>query len=544
MSDKAADRRILGQITKGSLISGLQAKLSDNVDIEDVRIGTFAVVDGDRNRFFSLLKDVSLASTNEDILLTPPTDDFDRRVHLGVSTYYELSLQPMLVAEKDAPGATPLPSTTVPPHFSTVFEATPEDVEQVFGKVDEFHPSVGSPIFMNPTIPVCLDLRKLAMRSNALFGRSGCGKSVLARIILGYLMQTDAFVNLVFDMHNEFGWTATSEEGGSVDSLRKLLGQRVAIFTLDPKSPLYGHGQAYDFEVQVPLNEIRCSDMELLGAELALSQAQRETMYKLEERWGEKTWLARFLKLEPQEIEGAAEELGATNVETLKVLSRKLGRFKKLPFLKEAVSDDTVRRIRDYIGAGKHVVIQFGRYNDLLTYILVANILTRRLHEDYARDTDAARAEGREGPTPLIITIEEAHKFLDPSVAGSTVFGAIAREARKYRLVLFLIDQRPSGIDDEILSQVGTRIVGKLDDERDIDAALSGRPNQGTLKVLVNNMVERQFLLTGYALPMPVVIDAKEYGSFCKEMQATGGRVRGELERRKLELTGDDELEL
>lgn len=544
MVSKLGERRVIGSITKGSLLSGLEAKLADKVDVEEVRIGTFAVVDGGKNRFFSLLKDVSLASTNEDILLSPPVDDFDRRVHLGISTYYTLSLQPMLIADKDETESAPKPSTTVPPHFSPVYEATPTDVARVFGNENEMRPAIGSPLFMQE-VPVCLDLEKFAKRSNALFGRSGCGKSVLAMMILGYLMRTDAFVNLVFDMHNEFGWTATSEDGGgSIDSLRKLLGSKVAIFTLDPSSPLYAKGQAYDFEIQIPLSEIHCSDIELLGSEIALSQAQRETMYKLEERWGERTWLARLIKLEVDDMEPTAEELGLTSVDTLRVLHRKLGRLGRLPFLKEEVADDAVKRIREHINTGKSVVLQFGRYNDLLSYILVANILTRRLHADYAKETDTARAEGRKGPTPLVITIEEAHKFLDPSVAGLTVFGTIAREARKYRMVLFLIDQRPSGIDDEVLSQVGTRIIGTLDDERDIDAALAGRPNQGTLKVLVNNMVERQFLLTGYALPMPVVIDAKPYARFSEEMLASTGRIEGELRRRKVELTGDDEIEL
>ncbi len=538
----APGRRFLGSITSGSLLSGLEAKLADGVDVEDVRVGTFAIVEGGKNRFFSLLKDVSLASTNEDILLTPPTDDFAREVHFGVSIYYKLSLQPMLIGEISEPEKPPSPSVTVPPHFSPVYEASSEDVERVFGQENIFRPAIGKPLFMD--VPVCLDLERFAKRSNALFGMSGCGKSALARMILGYLVKTDKYVNLIFDMHNEFGWTATSEDGGSVDSLRKLLGRKISIFTLDPKSPLYSRGQTYDYEVQIPLAEIGSADIELLGSELALSPVQRETIYKLESRWGDKLWLTRLLEIKDDEMQETAEELGLTSADTLRALSRKLGRFKRLDFLKSEVTEDAVKKIRDHISAGKHVVIQFGSYSDLLSYILVANVLTRRLHSYYAKETDAARAEGREGPTPLIITIEEAHKFLDPSVARSTIFGTIAREARKYRMVLFLIDQRPSAIDDEVLSQVGTRIIGKLDDERDIDAALSGRPNQGTLKVLLNSMVERQFLLVGYALPMPVAIDAKDYGAFCGEMLASGGRIKEELERKSVDLSRDDEIEL
>ncbi len=39
----------------------------------------------------------------------------------------------------------------------------------------------------------------------------------------------------------------------------------------------------------------------------------------------------------------------------------------------------------EYLEAGKHVVLEFGRrYRDnLVAYILVANLLTRRIHAQY-----------------------------------------------------------------------------------------------------------------------------------------------------------------
>jgi len=46
-------------------------------------------------------------------------------------------------------------------------------------------------------------------------------------------------VTLVFDMHNEYGWKALKETGGTrgeVKGLRYLFGSQVAIFTLDPES--------------------------------------------------------------------------------------------------------------------------------------------------------------------------------------------------------------------------------------------------------------------------------------------------------------------
>ena len=80
-------------------------------------------------------------------------------------------------------------------------------------------------------------------------------------------------------------------------------------------------------------------------------------------------------------------------------------------------------------------------------------------------------------PKKLMITIEEAHKFLNPQAARQTIFGTIAREMRKYYVSLLVVDQRPSGIDPEIISQIGTKIVAQLNDEKDIQAVLTGINN-------------------------------------------------------------------
>lgn len=527
MADSA---KKIGKLISGSLLSGLEAKLDEDINVEGVSVGRLVVVDGKENKFFCLLKDVSLEATNEDILLNPPSDDFAKLVHSGVNTFYKLSVQPMLVTAQDpTEDDRPRPSTTVPPHFSPVCEATAEDVSLIFGSPGITNPEVGSPIFMD--VPVCLNLERFCKRTSAIFGKSGSGKSVFARMVLGYLVKSDMAINLIFDMHGEYGWSATSESGLDDPSLKQLLGSKVAIFTVDSESPLYRRVRP-DYDVQIPYSAIEIADLELAAGELGLTSAGIETMYRLADKWGEDKWLARFLDMDTDEFPEVVEEL-KVNEQALGKLHRCLSRLKRLAFIKKAVADDTVDRVMNEIQAGRHIVFQFGCYNSMLAYILVANILTRRLHKLYVDKSDYARAEGIEGPKPLVVTIEEAHKFLDPSVSRQTTFGTIAREMRKYNMVLLLIDQRPSGIDDEVLSQVGTRIVGDLGDERDINAVLTGLPNQGTLKVLINNLEPRQFLLTGFALPMPVVIDAKDYGQFCKEAGLGAGVIRDEVERRK-----------
>jgi DNA helicase HerA-like ATPase len=144
--------------------------------------------------------------------------------------------------------------------------------------------------------------------------------------------------------------------------------------------------------------------------------------------------------------------------------------------------------------------------------MLVANILTRRLHELYVKKTEESMGGGKPKPRPLVITIEEAHKFLSPSLANQTIFGTIAREMRKYNVTLLVVDQRPSGIDPEILSQAGTKITCLLNDEKDIDAVLTGVSNAAGLKgILASLDSKQQALILGHAVPMPIVVKTRHY---------------------------------
>src|SRR5690606_28430612 len=69
----------------------------------------------------------------------------------------------------------PQPARTIPPHFSTMYEATQADFERVFGAEGADYFQIGQPIDME--VPVCISLPRLVQRSNGVFGKSGTGKS-------------------------------------------------------------------------------------------------------------------------------------------------------------------------------------------------------------------------------------------------------------------------------------------------------------------------------------------------------------------------------
>ena len=504
----------LGIVVSGSLESGVEVKLDESVSVEDMAVGRYVTIEGQKQRFFGMVTDISLGVIDQKLTLTPPdvSDPLMAEVLAGTSTYGTLHVLPMLTISGDVASLIegPQPVKTVPSHFSVVNLASQRDVELVFGSEDEKRFYVGTPLDMETKI--CLDLPELVKRSNGIFGKSGTGKTFLTRMLLIGMLQKSAAVNLIFDMHNEYGWAGTSEGGKSVKALKQLFPSKVAVFTLDEESSRR-RKVSTDFVVRIGYDEIEPEDMVLLRQTLNLTEPAVEAIYQLRRKLG-KNWLQQASDLpDTEETSELLKEL-SIHESTFQNLKRGLATVRRLPFIEPHAPDNPVKRILDYLDRGINVVLEFGRYTDITAYILVANLLTRRIHAQYRDRMEKAMGEDVAKPTPLVITIEEAHRFLNPELASQTIFGTIAREMRKYNVTLLVIDQRPSGIDAEVMSQVGTKITCLLDNERDIDSVLAGVSGKSALKSVLARLESRQqALIFGHAVPMPVVIRTREYGS-------------------------------
>lgn len=515
MSDRI-DARQLGIITQGSLSKGLEMRLAPGTSVEEVRVGKFVVAEGQRNRFFSMLTDVSLGAANPQILLDPPGEgSFLGQALAGIGTFGTVNLQPMLMLEQNAQSEEELrPVKTIPGHFSPVYEASADDFGTVFGREDEPGKSrffIGTPLDMDA--PVCLDLDRFVERSNGIFGKSGTGKSFLTRLMLCGVIKRQAAVNLVFDMHNEYGWDAYSENKriSSVKGLKQLFGNEVVVFTLDPESTAR-RGIRGAHPVELSLSQIDIEDLTLLAGELNLSETAVENALILHEALGER-WMARFMDMTSADIDEFCEN-GKGHPGSLKALQRKILKITKLSYIKPAVTHDVLDAMIRYLQEGKHVILEFGTVNHLLSYMLATNVITRRIHKFYQEACDRHYADREKHPAPrkLMITIEEAHKFLAPAIAKQTIFGTIAREMRKYFVTLLIVDQRPGSIDNEVLSQVGTRITALLNDEKDIDAVFTGVSGGQNLRTVLSQLdPKQQALVLGYAVPMPVVVRTRDY---------------------------------
>ena len=542
----------LGSVIQGSLSQGLEVRLHADISVEDMRVGKFLVVQGVRSRFFCMLTDVSLGTASQRTLANPPrpTEHFLQEVLAGGGTYGTIDLAPMLMftpedphrpvnnktnrapstelASYQANSSAPmqlLPVKTIPGHFSQVYDASERDFRSVFGWEDDPHRrnfAIGQPIDMD--VPICVDLNRFVERSNGIFGKSGTGKSFLTRLLLSGIIKQKAAVNLIFDMHSEYGWEAVSEGAtfSTVKGLRQLFPGHVQIFTLDPEAT-QRRGVRDAQELYISFDQIDVEDLALIGRELNLSEASLENAIILRNEFG-KSWINRLLTMGNEEIQEFCEvKMGSKS--SIMALQRKLTRLAELKYIRNTCPHNYVKQILDTLDAGKHVVVEFGSQSNMLSYMLATNVIARRIHASYVRKADRflQTKNPSDRPTQLVITIEEAHRFLDPATAKQTIFGTIAREMRKYFVTLLVVDQRPSGIDNEVMSQIGTRITALLNDEKDIDAIFTGvSGGQNLRSVLAKLDSKQQALLLGHAVPMPVVVRTRPYdASFYAEIAGT-----------------------
>jgi DNA helicase HerA-like ATPase len=180
-------------------------------------------------------------------------------------------------------------------------------------------------------------------------------------------------------------------------------------------------------------------------------------------------------------------------------------------------------------------VLSFGEHERDLDYLLVTNLLTRRVRDAWEKKTNSYRSGKGPEPRPLVVVVEEAHKLLNREMASQTTFSTIAREMRKYYVTLLIIDQRPSQIYDEVMSQLGTRISGWLGDEDDIHAVLAGLAGRDALRgMLARLQPKEEVLMLGWGVPMPILLRSRRYDdTFWEELLGKSAGKKSDTQLKK-----------
>ena len=163
--------------------------------------------------------------------------------------------------------------------------------------------------------------------------------------------------------------------------------------------------------------------------------------------------------------------------------------------------------IKDIIGEAQLLNIDISNLDDTATEV-VTKVFSKMLF-------DYLRALSPRNSMPINLILEEAHRFvrsdMDYGVLGYNIFERIAKEGRKFGLLMGISSQRPSELSKTVVSQCNNFVIHKIQNPDDIQYISRMVPymNQG--------MVDRiTYLRRGYALVFGTAINLPTLTAFEK----------------------------
>ena len=395
----------------------------------------------------------------------------------------------------------------------SVHITTEDELDKIYGISDTGHVKIGA-LSSAESIPAQLSLSKLVTRHSAILGSTGSGKSTtvasLLRSITSSSDNTKPYPNsriLMLDIHGEYS-TALDDVATvySVDSeceKRRLQIPYWALNSSDLLAFLTGgvdgpHEVAFTdkiFQLKVESNDAnQFLGVESITADTPLPFSLEKLWYDLNE-FEIQTLEGPDRDQPAKTSEGDAETLTASQYKPHSMgnkgpflnqeavgIGRQLNLLrsrlldKRYNFLLHPVSwkpglDGRIEQDLDvllegWIGGEKPItILDLSGIPSLVLERLVGSIL-KIVYESlfWSREKSEGGIQ-----RPLLIVMEEAHRYLSNTTNNLAVetVKKIAKEGRKYGVGAMIISQRPSEVDETILSQCGTFFALRLSNPSD-----------------------------------------------------------------------------
>ncbi len=288
---------------------------------------------------------------------------------------------------------------------------------------------------------------------------TGRGKSNLMKVMLWDLIPQDYCGVLVLDPHDEYYGRGGNK--GLKD--HPAASDRVEYYTPPTKTMPPGA-----VSLTFSLSSLRPWHFNGI---IHFTDAQNDALYVYYRNHGE-NWL-EFLLLEDPYGDDQTDRIHGVQLNTLAVLQRKLkinlnlevgaGQVRSRnnvfsPTMGEGTVQDIVRSIED----GKKVIVDSSRLNDR-SELIIGSIIAHELLDRYK---DYKANDALDDRPVVSIVIEEAPRVLGGEAAS--VFGAVAREGRKFKVGLMAITQLVKMIPHQVLANMNTKIIlgNEMSDER------------------------------------------------------------------------------
>ncbi|MEM2153431.1 MAG: ATP-binding protein [Nitrososphaeria archaeon] len=517
---------VVGFIVGGTFSKGILVQLQNKVH-EEIEVGYCLVAESERGQYLMIVNDVIADSPDTAIVVNMARKPlFTKRLLSDILLTSKLNCIPIACASNGKVDD----SLTIPDYLSKCKLLSEDTAETFYGKIDwQKRYPLGTVRPSEYHVP--FDVSVMVQNSFGIFGKSGTGKSVLGNLLSAYILFYSKYstlngtdiptTQLIFDMHSEYGLKLkTPTQTILAPGVAQCFPEEFKVYCIDHElveeiEKEFKRGTlAREFKIKK--DQIEVDDIIALSELLKISGVGALNLQSLKDKLEEigGNWfdaIINFNDYTNQELKDKGFDPQA--ITSLRALSRRLSIFKNLPQFSE--TEDTCQELLHELENGKNVVISFGKYGDLeALYMFIVNYISRRLRDAYVGKSIGEGVKNR-----IVIFVEEAHKFLNPSVRESSPLGLIARELRKRGIVLGIIDQTPSQIDENVFGMVWNFFVGAISIERDIDVATSSLKFTQLFKPIVNALRRQEFLVYGSALKYPAVVKVVDYNYIVKRLR-------------------------
>jgi uncharacterized protein len=184
----------------------------------------------------------------------------------------------------------------------------------------------------------------------------------------------------------------------------------------------------------------------------------------------------------------------------------------RLRFFQEPVgepegTDPLLETMREWLGGTRPIsVLDFAGVPTEASELAIG-VVMNLIFEIAVRTPPGGPGIGR--PSPVLIVLEETHRYLGESAAAIARNSAnrIAREGRKYGVGLLLVTQRPAELPDTSLAQCGTLIALRLSNSVDQGKIKNALPDSvAGLADALPSLRTGEALVSGEALVLPARI--------------------------------------
>ncbi len=388
--------------------------------------------------------------------------------------------------------------TRYPVPGARLFPVTTADLKQMFSAADRPHIEIGT-VYPTEDVRGALYVDSMLGKHFALLGSTGTGKSTSAALILHRICDMAPEGHIVMlDPHGEYA--AAFKDRGEIFNVDNLaMPYWLMNFEEHCEVFLTSHGADRQLDSDILA---KC----LLQARAKNRAAQGLTKLTVD---SPVPYLMSELLAAIQTAMGKLDRAG--EVAPYMRLKTKIEEIKNDPrysfmFSGMLVSDtmaDFLAKIFRLPGGGKPIsIVDLSGVPSDIVQVVVAT-LSRMVF-------DFALWSRNEPQRPVLLVCEEAHRYvpsdrIDTGASVRKILERIAKEGRKYGVSLGLITQRPSDLAEGVLSQCGTIISMRLNNDRDQTFVRNAMP-EGAKGFLdsIPALRNRECIICGEGVSVPI----------------------------------------